>query len=66
MVRRCFERCREQARLSLSEAAEQLGVTDKMLAKVEEGEVDPDALLLRSRALVYRCTGDELLGLCRN
>ncbi|WP_165248986.1 helix-turn-helix domain-containing protein [Adlercreutzia sp. ZJ141] len=58
-----FKRCRQRANMSLHEAAEKLEVSPCDLARFEEGEKEPDALVVRQMALVYSCTCDELLGI---
>lgn len=63
MVAEGFRFYRERAGLSLSEAALRLCVSDRVVERFEEGEAEPDALMLRQMALAYHCTCDELLGI---
>lgn len=63
MVSEGLRRCRQRAGMSLHEAAEKLEVPPQTLIRFEEGEDEPDALVIRQMALAYRCTCDELLGI---
>ena len=52
----------QRAGLELDEAARQLGVSAADLEAFELGEREPDAVVPRRMALLYRVSADELLG----
>ena len=53
---------RQRKRLTQGELAKIIGVTRQTIAKWENNERVPDALMAKKLAKVFRITADELLG----
>lgn len=58
-----YQKLRERAGLRRESVAANLGVTVKTIYNWEDGSTSPDADKLRSMALLYKCSSDELLAL---
>lgn len=56
-----FARARENAGLTIAEAAKKLDITPAAIYQWEKGQTFPEARRLSEIAAVYGCTVDELL-----
>jgi transcriptional regulator with XRE-family HTH domain len=58
-----YKASRQAANISVREAASALSMPTEELERVERGEEEPDAMLLRHMAKLYGCTSDYLLAI---